>query len=274
MEYATFEAEVQALLQRDGRGWQKAASELLKISERAIMDARKRKKAGPRMVSALRKAQEEAREWIQLRGEAGKWAVALPEERSREDKVWCEVIVTHMRAPRFIALFAFKTDETVVRRVDQIDPAQPGEIQSLVRAAEAKAFERSRGELASIEGKYAREELIEATVDATGMRKDQLESMTSMDIVALKERYDEETYEDIKKLFMGTMNALQDFKGTDAEREAFMRGIEVGQLRLAGEAAMLIKQYGGESWAMAVKISGAYHARRLKRMGLIQKKAK
>lgn len=274
MEFKEWANEAMVLVGKSDRGWQKLAAQALGISEMTIVKAKDRKEAGPKMTRALREAQARAQDWTQLRGEAGRWSVALPENRSREDKVWCEVIVTHLRAPRFIAFFQLKTDETVVRRVDQIDNADADELSRLVQAAEAKAYERSRGELASIEAKYAREELIEATADATGMRKAQLKDMTSMDLVALKERFDEETYEDVNKLFMETMHALQDFNGTDAEREAFMRGMEVGQLRLAGEAAMLMKQFGGESAEMAVKITGAYHARRLKRMGLIRKKAK
>lgn len=274
MAFDEFEKETQRLTGLEGHGWQKATASLLKISERAIMDAYKRGEAGPRMVKALRKAQEEAQEWTQLRGEAGIWAVALPQVRSRDKAVWCEVIVTHMKAPRFIAFFEFRTDDTVVRRVDQIDAAAPAELSDLVRAAEARAAERSRAELATLEAKFAREELVEAAAAATGGKKKDLADMSSIDLIALKERFTEESYEELLKQFRESLSAVNELHGTDEERSAFLRGLELGHLRLAGESAILLREYGGEAAEMAAKIKATYHARRLKRLGFPPKKDK
>lgn len=267
MTFLEFKAELDQLTGVSAHGWKKIAAEMLGVTERALYDAEKRGEAGPKLVRKLKEVKARAdaqnRDWTPLRGEAGRWAIAVPEDRAGGHVV-CEVIVTHLHRPRFTAFFIFSETGSVERRVAEYEPADATELARLVETAQGKAGERCRAEKLAWKTREARAELIQATHEATGIDKGELSEMTSIDLVALKEKFDQETFDEVNDLFKKSIDTVPQYE-TDAELIAYLDGIDVGQLRLMKEGLDLIRDFGGEAAEMAIKVAGAYHLRRVVR---------
>lgn len=262
MEFKEWAQEAMALVGTEDRGWQKKAAQLLKISEMTIVKAKDRGEAGPKMTRALREAQARAQDWTQLRDEAGKWAVAVPEERAGGDIV-CEIIVTRLIEPRFNAFFQFKKDGSVARRADFFDTCDATEMQSYMRAAEERAKERCRTEREAEEHDEKRKELIRATAEATGCDRKDLEKMSSHSLIAMKDKLDDEAREDFNEEVEKMMSRARIELKTDRDEEVFNAGYLLGQLKLSMKTFAHLPRVGGEAADVALFAAGAYFKRRL-----------
>lgn len=237
MQFGDWAEQAMALVGKSDRGWQKLAAEQMKISEMTIVKSKQRGEAGPKMTRALREAQERAQDWKPLRGEAGRWALAVPEERAGGDVV-CEIIVTHMKAPRFIAFFAFKSDGSVERRADWIDEISAASMQDLMKAAEVRAAERCKAERLAREQSGRRAEIVRIVAQQTGLERSELEKYSTIDLLAMNNRFDDETRDDLQEDVQREATEARKGLETDGEKIAFEAGLEIGQMML-GERALV-----------------------------------
>ena len=262
MKFEEWERQAMTLVGKTDRGWQKLAAQMLDLSEMTLVKARKREEAGPTMTRKLREAQARAQDWTQLRGEAGEWSVALPEERAGGDVV-CEIIVTHLAAPRFNAFFQFKKDGSVVRRADFFDQCDPSAMQKMMRAAQARAEERCKTERMGAEQSGRRAELVRLAAETSGLDKDELRKMSTLDLVMIQNRIDEDAREDIDDEVKGGVRDVRAQLQTEREEQVFDEGYHLGQLRLSAKASALLSAFGGEAADKAALLAGAYYKRRV-----------
>lgn len=106
MTKTEFEKRVRALVGSE-RGYQIAAAERLGVSVRALREALKTGKVGPKIERALVAAELGAREvksdgWGPLTATAGAWAFGVPETKSRDPRVVGELLLTHLATPFFV----------------------------------------------------------------------------------------------------------------------------------------------------------------------------
>lgn len=264
MEFGDWAEQAMALVGKSDRGWQKLAAETLGLSEMTIVKAKDRGQAGPKMTRALREAQERAQEWKPLRGEAGRWSVAVPEERAGGDVV-CEIIVTHLRAPRFVAFFQFMKDGSVERRADWIDEISAASMQDLMKAAEGRAEERCKAERMAGEHAARHDELVRLAAETSGLDKDDLRRMSAIDLIMIQSRIDDEAREEIDEELNSGIRDVRAQLQTEREAEAFDAGYHLGQIRLSAKASALLSAYGGEAADKAALLAGVYYKRRLAR---------
>lgn len=266
MEFKEWAREAMALVGKSDRGWQKLAAQMLGLSEMTIVKARKREEAGPTMTRKLREAQSRAQDWTQLRDEAGEWAVSVPEERAGGDVI-CEVIVTHITAPRFIAFFSFTGYVSVTRRADWIDTCDAATMQDHMQRAEARARERFRAERMASEQADVHEELVQIAAETSGLDKDDLRAMSSIDLVMVQNRIDDEVRDDLnEEVKNGLRNARAQLQN-EREAEAFDQGYHLGQLLLSARASELLNAFGGEVADKAALTAGVYYKKQLARLG-------
>ncbi len=262
MKFEQWEREAMALVGKSDRGWQKLAAQMLDLSEMTIVKARKREEAGPTMTRKLRDAQARARDWTQLRDEAGDWVVSVPEKRAGGDIV-CEIIVTRLIEPRFNAFFQFKKDGSVVRRADFFDTCEASVMQKMMRAAGVRAEERCRTERMAGEQSGRREELVRLAAETSGLDKDDLRAMSSIDLIMIQNRIDDEAREEIDDEVSGGVRDVRAQLQTEREEQAFDAGYHLGQLRLSAKASALLSAFGGEQADKATLLAGAYYKRRV-----------
>lgn len=269
MDFKEWAEQAKTLVGKTDRGWQKLAAEQMKISEMTIVKAKKRDEAGLKMVRALREAQAQAQEraqnWAPLSGEAGRWAIAVPEERAGGDVV-CEIIVTHMSAPRFIAFFAFKADGSVDRRADFLEACAATEMQTYMRAAEERAAERCKAERMAKDQRGRRGEIIRLVAQQTGLDRAELEKYSTIDLLAMNNRFDEETRDDMQEDVQREVTEVRKGLETDGEKSAFETGMEIGQMMLGERALGLLKAFGSEAADTAAGLETAYYRRKLARV--------
>lgn len=240
----------------EGRGWITAAAKKLRVDEKTI---RKAVSDPPLPSVKLERALTDALSGVMtldydedLTTQAGAWVVGTPDDRTRDESVLHETVVTHVSHPVFILhmtvshasqpVFRVKWMEepSTGRRREQLLAAAKGRAVDFARAqarkvAELEAYrgaQRDAGKRGNFDaGDVA---LLSQLQLASDKRKAEAGTATREGLTAALAHLEK----DAEKQFDAFLGLE-----TDAERRAFRAGEAMGQLRATIKAGMVARAY-------------------------------